>query len=189
MYTIVFVSGDVLCLLVQAAGGGIAASASKAKTQEMGANIMVCGIVLQLLVMVLFSLLFADFVIRYTKGRPVRNKHEGFKQIAGQAHALLPPAEVRKARLLLIALVISTILIFIRSICKCVSCSVDMRYLLNNCFLSLSSASLRCSRSHCKSHCSDEAVQSNSSTDSCHLVCFAHADRTPRRLEWTNNHQ
>lgn len=141
----------------------------------MGANIMVSGIVLQLLVMVLFSLLFADFVMHYTKGRSVRSKREGFKQISGQAQPLLSQAEVKKARLLLIALVISTILIFIRSICECVRCPEDMRFWQPTVLVYFLVHSLREFRSHRKSF-SDQAVPSNTFTDNCHLMCFAHAD-------------
>lgn len=117
-YTITFVVGDVTCLLVQAAGGGLAASAGKPETQKLGSNVMVAGVILQMFIMVLYSIVLVDFVSHYIKDRPVRNKRDGFNQMDGSGQSNLPHAEIKKARLLLIALVISTVLIFIRSICE-----------------------------------------------------------------------
>lgn len=86
----------------------------------MGSNIMVAGVILQMIVMVLYCFILIDFVVHYVKGRPVRNRRGGFSQMETPTHSTLPQEEVKKARTLLIALAVSTILIFIRSICESV---------------------------------------------------------------------
>jgi H+/gluconate symporter-like permease len=94
----------------------LAASASKPETQDMGSNVMVAGVILQMIVMVLYSILLVDFVIHYMNDRPVRNRRTAYQ--AKDVKAILPQEEVKKARILLMAMVVSTILIFIRSVCE-----------------------------------------------------------------------
>lgn len=51
-YSVLFISGDIVCLIVQAIGGGSAASATTPENAESGAQIMVIGVFLQMVVMV-----------------------------------------------------------------------------------------------------------------------------------------
>ncbi|KAI5479400.1 RTA-like protein [Pseudohyphozyma bogoriensis] len=53
-FKIVFIVADVFSLVVQAAGGGIAATASTPSLGDIGSNLMLAGIVIQLVVMVFF---------------------------------------------------------------------------------------------------------------------------------------
>lgn len=45
-YALIFVTADVACLVVQAIGGGAAASADNSEDAEKGANVMVAGVFL-----------------------------------------------------------------------------------------------------------------------------------------------
>ncbi|KAB5554919.1 RTA1 like protein-domain-containing protein [Coniochaeta sp. 2T2.1] len=70
LYPWIFVPGDVSCLLVQAAGGGIAASAGgssehpNAKLLQNGNRAIIAGIVLQVVVLAFFGLSGLDYYIR-----------------------------------------------------------------------------------------------------------------------------
>lgn len=71
-YTLVFINCDLATLIVQAAGGGYAASAKTYEDAETGAKIMVGGVMVQAIIMVLYTLLLVDFVWHAQKKRPVR---------------------------------------------------------------------------------------------------------------------
>ncbi|XXH05390.1 hypothetical protein Hte_011816 [Hypoxylon texense] len=68
MYTIIFLSCDVISLVIQAAGGAMASSAASSEGDtQLGTNIMVAGVIFQLAAMTVFALLAVDFVRRSTK--------------------------------------------------------------------------------------------------------------------------
>ncbi|KAI0179022.1 RTA1-domain-containing protein [Hypoxylon sp. FL1284] len=68
MYTIIFVTCDVISLIIQAVGGAMASMASgDHKDTKPGTNIMVGGVIFQLVAMTIFALLSMDFVRRSTK--------------------------------------------------------------------------------------------------------------------------
>ncbi|KAI5888722.1 RTA1-domain-containing protein [Schizophyllum commune H4-8] len=69
-YTIVFASTDVISLLVQGGGGGVAVGADTLEGAERGGNIVLGGICLQLAVIVFFSIIASEFFWRYFKDRP-----------------------------------------------------------------------------------------------------------------------
>ncbi|KAF3763300.1 RTA1-domain-containing protein [Cryphonectria parasitica EP155] len=101
MYTIVFCTCDVVSLVVQAVGGAQTSTASSTDQagKELGTHIMVAGIAFQLFTMTLFGLLLIDFFRRvFSRGSEFR----GFVT-----------APVQRV---LVALVISFIMIYIRSI-------------------------------------------------------------------------
>ncbi|KAL1716639.1 RTA1 like protein-domain-containing protein [Schizophyllum commune] len=70
LYTIVFASTDVISLLVQGGGGGVAVGADTLEGAERGGNIVLGGICLQLAVIVFFSIIASEFFWRYFKDRP-----------------------------------------------------------------------------------------------------------------------
>ncbi|KAI1137391.1 RTA1-domain-containing protein [Hypoxylon sp. FL0543] len=98
MYTVVFVTCDTISLIVQAAGGAMASmAAGNGDDTKLGTNIMVTGVLFQLAAMAVFTLLTFDFLRRSSKfGMP----HE-YKTI-------------------LIALYISLVAIFARSVFRAV---------------------------------------------------------------------
>lgn len=67
-YTWVFITFDILSLLLQAIGGGVAASAGEnKKTLDVGSNLMISGIVWQVFTLIVFAALVVDYVIRTRK--------------------------------------------------------------------------------------------------------------------------
>ena len=70
-YFAVFLVADLVSLILQAVGGGQAASsAATAAPTDSATNIMVAGIIFQLISMGVFVVLGVDFVVRRIKGRP-----------------------------------------------------------------------------------------------------------------------
>ncbi|KAK4117943.1 RTA1 like protein [Parathielavia appendiculata] len=69
VYPIIFVPADVSCLVVQAIGGGIAASAGRNSYQllQHGNRTIMAGIVLQVVVLGAFGLLAGDYLFRAAK--------------------------------------------------------------------------------------------------------------------------
>ncbi|KAJ9148589.1 RTA1-domain-containing protein [Pleurostoma richardsiae] len=98
-YAIVFCACDIISLVIQAIGGGMASSESDKPNgnTKPGTDIMVGGIVFQLGTMTLFALFFVDF-LRRIRGMSVP----------------------RNIKLVLIAMVVSFVMIYIRSVYRTV---------------------------------------------------------------------
>lgn len=64
MYTYVFIGCDALALVLQAIGGGMAATAKDKKGSDQGVHIMIAGLISQVVTMMLFMALWLDFVLR-----------------------------------------------------------------------------------------------------------------------------
>ncbi|KAJ7466500.1 RTA1-like protein [Mycena latifolia] len=107
-YAIVFVSADIFALLIQAVGGGIASSASDFSGANLGANIMLSGIVLQFTAIVTYCYLGGDFLLRYHQDRPLRMTTSGRGVLDGHVKTMI------------IALAFSTLVLFIRGIYRIV---------------------------------------------------------------------
>ena len=60
-------------------GGATAAGAQKDEAAEKGAQIMIAGVIVQMVIMVLYSLVFAEFGFRYLKNAPVQ-RQLGFRR-------------------------------------------------------------------------------------------------------------
>jgi hypothetical protein len=71
-YLGIFLGADVISLIMQAVGGGIASSADAAKGDDMeiGPNIMLAGIVFQLISMLFFVVIGTDFIYRVKADNP-----------------------------------------------------------------------------------------------------------------------
>ncbi|KAF7364806.1 RTA1-domain-containing protein [Mycena venus] len=104
-YTVIFLSSDIIALLVQAAGGSIAAAASDHTRAQVGAHTMLGGILFQFVAMITYCCLAGDFLVRYTSDRPV--KLNSSPSIRG---VLLPGT-----KRMIYALAFSTLVLFIRS--------------------------------------------------------------------------
>lgn len=98
LYLIIFCLIDLLSLILQAIGGGIAAGATKVDIQNRGTNIMVAGILVQIAGMSAFVTLATIFIARVWQRRKVYGVHKSVLSV----------------------LVISTLLIFLRNIYRCV---------------------------------------------------------------------
>ncbi|KAJ7605168.1 RTA1-domain-containing protein [Roridomyces roridus] len=112
-FTMVFLPCDIIALVVQGAGGGIASSADDKAGAALGANIMLGGIVFQFVVIIVFSCLAGEFLQRYLQDRPLRQS-----QSTTQRGVL-----TRHLKLMLSALAFSCVLLFIRSIYRIIELS------------------------------------------------------------------
>ncbi|CAK7564862.1 MAG: hypothetical protein SEPTF4163_002765 [Sporothrix epigloea] len=76
LYPRLFVPGDVSCLLVQAAGGALAASAGYTNTSLLNAGnrLIIAGIVLQVIVLALFGVAALDYYVRVRRWIAARDK-------------------------------------------------------------------------------------------------------------------
>lgn len=75
-YSLVFMFSDFVALVLQGAGGGIAATASGDSNQnkaQSGINIMIAGLAWQVVSLLIFAISCADFSIRVRKGKGLAN--------------------------------------------------------------------------------------------------------------------
>jgi len=122
LYAITFICGDIASLVVQALGGGIASAAPDLDGANRGAKIMVAGVIIQMVVMIAYSAILLEFVVRYLSQRPVGRQFRlrRTKENAFVAPGSVEPADERKLKVLIAAMVFSTLLIFVRSIYRTV---------------------------------------------------------------------
>ena len=69
MYTYIFIGCDLLALVLQAIGGGLAATAKDKRGSDQGVRIMIAGLISQVVTMVLFMALWLDFVLRTRRAK------------------------------------------------------------------------------------------------------------------------
>lgn len=101
---------DLIALVVQGAGGGIAASSTTRASQNLGGNIMLGGIVFQFVAICAYTACGVDFVRNYTARKSVR------PMISSAERGLLDT----RLKLMLAALAFSTLVLLIRSIYRTV---------------------------------------------------------------------
>ncbi|KZV76214.1 RTA1-domain-containing protein [Peniophora sp. CONT] len=106
LYTRVFLTCDIIALVIQGAGGGIASSAHTSAGSKLGSNIMLAGIIFQLICLVIYTGLAAEFLWHYGKDMP-------FRRAFVYMHRSKTP---RRLKIMLLGMSIMTILLFIRSI-------------------------------------------------------------------------
>ncbi|KAL0961346.1 hypothetical protein HGRIS_006302 [Hohenbuehelia grisea] len=113
-YTIIFCSADVISLLVQGAGGGIASSATNEDraTANLGSKIMLAGIIFQMVMITIYSILAFEFFLRYIYGRPVRSVPEPVDDYTGATRGYADNRLV----LMSAGLVLSTLCLYVRAI-------------------------------------------------------------------------
>jgi len=109
-YPRIFIPCDVLSLVLQALGGGMASVASHTgKSPDTGDHIMVAGLAFQVFTLLVFQLLCLDFAVRTL----MRMRKMG-EAALDPTHSMLRAS--LKFRLFLVALGLATVCIFIRSI-------------------------------------------------------------------------
>ena len=62
-FTYIFIPADIVCLILQATGGALSSTSTAQEDVDMGVDISQAGLILQVIVLVLFLSLFADFLI------------------------------------------------------------------------------------------------------------------------------
>lgn len=132
-YTSIFVTFDVISLVLQGAGGGVAATADDKKGSDLGVNIMIAGLAFQVVSLVIFIALCSDFTWRLYRGSrygPVMpnitvtdndssydpgNKNYGHVSTGPHASTLDSVRCSKMFKGFIIALAVATVLILIRS--------------------------------------------------------------------------
>ncbi|KAJ3536787.1 hypothetical protein NMY22_g5879 [Coprinellus aureogranulatus] len=110
-YTIVFCTCDVIALVVQGVGGGLAATASEnGRDPNVGGNIMLGGIAFQLAVIVIFSLCMVEYFVRYSLDRPVRDIKPGTDWESERGEY------TTKLKFMVFAIAFTTLVLFIRAV-------------------------------------------------------------------------
>ncbi|KAN0109791.1 RTA1-like protein [Russula decolorans] len=111
-YTIIFVSCDIISLLVQAMGGGIASGSTTNGSQtqaDLGSHIALGGTIFQLISIIVYCVLAAEFLFRYTRDQPVRRS-------APMPGEVLRGTTDKRLHRVLQAMITMTIFIVIRTI-------------------------------------------------------------------------
>lgn len=65
LYYWIFIPGDLICLIIQAAGGALSTTSSGAS--HLGVDLALAGLVLQVVFMLIFCALFTDYLVRYAR--------------------------------------------------------------------------------------------------------------------------
>jgi hypothetical protein len=69
-YTYIFIAGDIISLTLQGAGGGAAASADPGtKMVDVGTNLMIAGVIFQVVVLAFFAYFFVEYAVRTYRRR------------------------------------------------------------------------------------------------------------------------
>ncbi|RDW63446.1 sphingoid long-chain base transporter RSB1 [Coleophoma cylindrospora] len=112
LYTLAFITSDLLALILQAAGGALADGADTQLEQDHGVDIMIAGLAWQVFSLMVFVVLCLEFRSQATRavkeGRILGSASNGLRQ---------------RMKLFLIAMGSSVVLIFIRSIFRCAELS------------------------------------------------------------------
>ncbi|KAJ7685952.1 RTA1 like protein-domain-containing protein [Mycena rosella] len=103
-YAIILLSCDSVALVIQCTGSGIVSNGNTMSTANLGANIMLAGIVVQFVTIITYCTFAAIFLRRYLKDHPVRSSPND--------RGVLDP----KLRTLIVAVACSTLLLSIRCI-------------------------------------------------------------------------
>lgn len=104
-YTYIFITGDIISLVLQGAGGGIAATADDGSSLlDVGTNLMIAGVIFQVVILAIFALLTAEYAFRTHKRRD---------QLSSEAMALFHST---RFRLFCFAIITAFIGIFVRCV-------------------------------------------------------------------------
>ncbi|KAH7106661.1 RTA1-domain-containing protein, partial [Auriculariales sp. MPI-PUGE-AT-0066] len=100
-----FLSADLVALVIQAVGGGMASSADDHAGSERGAQVMLVGIGIQFAALVIYSILATEFLVRVYTDRPMRRANFG-------SHVNMD----EKIKMMITGLIISAVFLFIRTV-------------------------------------------------------------------------
>jgi len=112
LYSRIFLTCDVVSLVIQAIGGGIASSATTDSATNLGTHVMLAGIITQLVILIVFSIIALEFMYCFNIDKP-------FRQEAGDKTGAMD----KRRRIGLYAVCLSTTCLFIRAIFRVVELS------------------------------------------------------------------
>ncbi|THH30215.1 hypothetical protein EUX98_g3982 [Antrodiella citrinella] len=75
-YSRIFLTGDIIALIVQGGGGTIAAGAKTTAGTNLGGHIMLGGIIFQLIALIIFITISTEYYYRYITDRPLRKPNQ-----------------------------------------------------------------------------------------------------------------
>ncbi|KLO17014.1 RTA1 like protein [Schizopora paradoxa] len=126
-YTIVFCTADVVALVVQALGGGLASGATN---PTPGGNIMLAGIAIQLFFLTIFMALALEYFYRLLRDLPVRREttpvYEADGTVKSESSLALEKGRARltgKTRIFVIGAFVSCFCLFVRAIYRLIELS------------------------------------------------------------------
>ncbi|KAF4637850.1 hypothetical protein G7Y89_g225 [Cudoniella acicularis] len=111
MYSLIFMTSDVIALLLQSVGGAIADNASTDSGETFGTNIMVAGLASQLISLSCFLILASEFFWKVSVDRKARNATNWASKSIDR-----PPPDKEFFKLFLVGYGCATLLILARSI-------------------------------------------------------------------------
>ncbi|KAF5360036.1 hypothetical protein D9758_007641 [Tetrapyrgos nigripes] len=116
LYARIFFSCDIVSLVLQGVGGGIASSATDETHRDvdqlnLGTDIILVGIGLQIAIILVFGLLAAEFLYRYKTDKPLRGRTSARGVLDG------------RRQLVLCAVILSTGCLFARGIYRMIELS------------------------------------------------------------------
>ncbi|KAG5647232.1 hypothetical protein DXG03_000767 [Asterophora parasitica] len=101
---------DLISLVVQGTGGGLASTATSQEQTDQGGNVMLGGIVFQLVTISVYACLAIEFFVRYLKDKPFSPSRDDSDSESLKRDMTL------KTKLMTAALAFSTICLFIRAV-------------------------------------------------------------------------
>ncbi|KAG6886613.1 hypothetical protein C0995_006447 [Termitomyces sp. Mi166 len=108
-YSILFITCDVIALIIQGTGGGLASAHIKTDPTP-GGNVMLGGIAFQLAVIVIYTFLATEFFVRYMSNKPFRRSKSSKDSLP------YPKPMTRKLIIMSLGIGFCTICLFIRSV-------------------------------------------------------------------------
>ncbi|KIJ21776.1 hypothetical protein PAXINDRAFT_95276 [Paxillus involutus ATCC 200175] len=117
LYTVIFCSFDVVCLIVQAIGGALAAQeVNQWRSASEGGNIMLVGIAAQMVSIAVYVACAGEFFLRFFADSPLR-------KVSTASAEKLGPLVNGKMKYMIVGLVFETTCIFVRSVYRTIELS------------------------------------------------------------------
>ncbi|KAI6040158.1 RTA1 like protein-domain-containing protein, partial [Pisolithus marmoratus] len=112
LYALIFCSFDVICLIIQAVGGAMAAGeVNQGQNPDKGGNIMLVGVTFQLCAMGLYVVCAGEFLLRFLNDIPDQKNSTPLSEEKRYAKII----EWHIIKWLILGLVIQTFCLFVRS--------------------------------------------------------------------------
>ncbi|KAG6327927.1 hypothetical protein ID866_11162 [Astraeus odoratus] len=120
LYAILFCSFDIICLVIQAIGGAMAADeVNQNQDPDQGGNVMLIGVSIQMLAMVLYVICAAEFFMRFLSDSPVRKYYPPISEEKREDRL----DQWTRTRWLVVGLIAETTFLFVRSVYRTVELS------------------------------------------------------------------
>ncbi|KAI6127291.1 RTA1 like protein-domain-containing protein, partial [Pisolithus sp. B1] len=120
LYTLIFCTFDVICLIIQAVGGAMAANeVNQNQNPDSGGNIMLIGVTIQLCAMAVYVLCAGEFLLRFLNNTPIRKNSTPVSEEKRHAKIM----EWIIIRWLILGLVIQAFCLFVRAVYRSIELS------------------------------------------------------------------